>query len=70
MKAELSDIFDSCFSLSLDLLGTLDLFSHTLASKSLVFCECEVVSDLVSCKYPLLPVIPGAGNDEGSRISL
>ena len=56
--------------LSLDLLETLDLFSDTGASESLVLCEHEDVSDLVCCKYPLLPVMPGAGNDEGSRLIL
>ena len=70
MEADLSDLCDSHFLLSLDLLETLDLFSGTRASEYLVLCEREDVSDLVCCKYPLLPVRPGAGNDEGSRLIL
>ena len=70
MKADLSDLCDSRFLLSLDLLETLDLFSETRASESLVLCELEDVSDLVCSKNPLLPVMPAAGKDEGSRLIL
>ena len=70
MEADLSDLCDSRFLLSLDLLETLDLFSDTSASESLVLCEREDVSDLVYCRDPLLPVMPAAGNDEGSRLIL
>ena len=65
MEEDLSDLYDSCFLLSLDLLETLYLFSDTRASESLVFfCEREDVSDLVSCKDLLIPVMLGPGNDE------
>ena len=47
---------------------TLDLFSDTRASESLVLCEREDVSDLVYCRYPVLPVMPAAGSDKKSRI--
>ena len=70
MEADLSDLCDSRFLLSSDLLETLDLFSDIRASESFVLCDCEDVSDLVCCKDPLLPVMPAAGNDEGSRIFL
>ena len=70
MEADLSDLCDSRFLLSSDLLETLDLFSDIRASESLVLCDCEDVLDLVCCKDPLLPVMPAAGNDEGSRIFL
>ena len=70
MEADLSDLCDSRFLLSLDLLETLDLFSDTLVSESLVLCEREDFSDVVCCKDPLLPVMPAAGNDEGSTLIL
>ena len=60
MEADLSDLCESSFLLSLDLLETLDLFSDTRASESLVCCQREDVSDLACCKDPLLPVMPGS----------
>ena len=47
MEADLADLYGSCFLLSLELLETLDLFSDTCASESLVLCERQDVSDLV-----------------------
>ena len=70
MEADSSDLCNTRFLLSLDLLETLDLFSDTRASESLVLCEREDVSDLVCCKDPLLTVMPSAGNDESSRLIL
>ena len=70
MEADLSDLCESSFLLSLDLLETLDLFSDTRASESLVLFEREYVSDLVCCKDHFLPVMTAAGNDEGSRLIL
>ena len=70
MEADLSDLSDSRFLLSLDLLETLDLFSDDRAIESLVLCEREDVSDLVCGKDPLLPVMPAAENDYGSRLIL
>ena len=70
MEADLSDLCESSFLLSLDLLETLDLFSDTRAPEPLVLGEREDVSDLVCCKDPLLPVMPAAENDEGSRLIL
>ena len=64
MEADLSDVSDSRFLLSLALLETLDLFSDDCATESLVLCEREDVSDLVCCKDPLLPVMPAAKNDD------
>ena len=52
LRADLSDLCDPCFLLSLDILKTLDLFSDTRASESLVLCKREDVSDLVSVKIP------------------
>ena len=69
-EADFSDLFESSFLLSLDLLETLVLFSDTRASESLVLCECEDVSDLVCCKDPLLLVMSAAENNEGSRLIL
>ena len=63
MEADLSDLCESSFLLSLVLLETLDLFSDTRASDSLVLCEREDVSDLVCCIYLLLHVMPAAEND-------
>ena len=62
MEADLSDLFESSFLLSLELLETLDLFSDIRASESLVLREREDVSDLVCFKGPLLPVMPAAEN--------
>ena len=70
MEADLSDLCDSRFLFSLDLLETLDLFSDSPASESLVLREREQVLDLAYGKHPLLPVMPGAGKDEGSRLIL
>ena len=70
MEADLSDLCDSRFVLSLGLLETLDLLSDTRASESLVFCEREDVSDLVCYKDLLLPVMPAAENYKGSRLIL
>ena len=58
VKVDLSVLCESSFLLSLDLLETLDLFSDTRASESLVLCEREDVSDLVCCKDHLPPVPP------------
>ena len=63
MEADFSDLCESSFLLSLDLLDT-------RASESLVLCERQNVSDLVCCKVPLLPVMPAAGNGEGSGLIL
>ena len=70
MEADLSNLCESNFLLSLDLLETLDLFSDTRASESLVLCERQDFSDLACCKDLLLPVMPAAENDEGSRLIL
>ena len=70
MEADLSDLCDSHFLLSLDLLETLDMFSDTRSSESLVLCEREDVSGLVCCKEPLLAVMPSPDNDEGSSLIL
>ena len=65
VKVDLSVLCESSFLLSLDLLETLDLFSDTRASKSLFLCEREDVSDLLSCKDHLPPVMPVTDKDEG-----
>ena len=70
VEADISDLWESRFLLSLDLLETLDLFSDTRASESLVLCERDDDSDLVRCKDPLLPVMPAAETDESSRLML
>ena len=67
-EADFSDLCESSFLLSLDLLETLVLFSDTCASESLVLCECEDVS--VCCNDPLLLVMSAAEINEGSRLIL
>ena len=67
MEADLSDLSDSCFLISLE---TFDLFSDTHATEFLVLCELEDVSFLVCCKDPLLLIMAAAENDEGSRLIL